>query len=239
MSPEFFSRWKFHQRAGIIALAVMQAFISCVLIKFNIFSIRGIVLAIYIAVYMAFIVAFKLSDLYSRNIPSLIRIDSILAAVVCMVMAIVLFFAEGASALIYAIFECVLTIAVYVLWMRLMKLWLKRQFCPREYVCVGDDDGNASELLELKRLDSSIFSTGKFFRSEDNQDITDYMKMFRIGIMVISKVSQDTYKNMLEICHKFNAMAFLTEKPGLQEYESSIREVHVGGRTLWLYLPQN
>ena len=46
-------------------------------------------------------------------------------------------------------------------------------------------------------------------------------------------------RNLLNICHKFNAMAFLTEKPQLPEYENSIREVYVGGRELWLYLPLN
>ena len=239
MSPEFYSRWKFHQKIGIFVLAVMQAFFSCVLISFNLFSIEGIVMIISFAIYMTFVVTLKLYDLYSRRVYDLIRVEAGVAIAIGLVASAVLFVQEGSSASIHAVFECLLTIVIYILWLNIMKFWLKRHFCPREYVCVGEGNDSTSELMDLNHLDRNIFSSGKYFKSDDLQGITGYMQLFKIGFMVIAHVSLDTYRNMLGICHNYKAMAFLTEKPLLPEYEGSIREVYIGGRKLWLYLPQN
>ena len=239
MSPEFYSRWKFHHKLGILMLAVMQAFFSYLFLRFNLLSIKGIVLTISVIIYMALIVGLKLCDLYSRNSYDLIRIEVLIAAALGLVSAIVLCITEGVGAIPFVIAECLLTIVIYVLWIHIMKLWLRRHFCPHQYVCVADDDNYSGDLMELDSLDGNIFSLGKYFNSEDDQDITDYMQLFRVGVMAIASVPLDTYINMLNICHKFNAMAFLTEKPQLPEYENSIREVYVGGRKLWLYLPLN
>ena len=239
MSPEFYSRWKFHHKLGILMLAVMQAFFSCLFLRFNLLSIKGIVLMVSYAIYMALIVMLKLYDLYSRNVYNLIRIEAALAAALGLASAAILGITEGVSAILFTIVECFLTIVIYVLWIRIMRLWLKRHFCPHQYVCVADDDNYSGDLMKLDTLDGNIFSSGKYFNSDDDQDITDYMQLFKVGVMAIANVPLDTYRNLLNICHKFNAMAFLTEKPQLPEYENSIREVYVGGRELWLYLPLN
>lgn len=239
MSPEFYSRWKFHHKIGILMLAVMQAFFSCLFLRFNIFSIKGIVLIVSIIIYMVLIVMLKLYDLYSKKTKVLIRKEAAVAAALGLGAAIVLSITEGVSVIPFVIVECLLTIVIYVLWTRIMRLWLKRHFCPHQYVCVADDDNYSGDLMKLDALDGNIFSSGKYFNSEDEQDITDYMQLFRVGVMAIASVPLDTYRNMLNICHKFNAMAFLTEKPQLPEYDNNIREVYVGGRKLWLYLPLN
>ena len=239
MSLEFYSRWRFHHKIGILMLAAMQAFFSCLFLRFNPFSIKGIVLIVSSIIYMALIVMLKLYDLYSRNSYNLIKTVALIAAALGLVAAVVLCITEGVSAIPFAIVECFLTIVIYVLWMRIMKLWLKRHFCPHQYVCVADDDNYSGDLMKLDSLDGNIFSSGRYFSSDDDQGITDYMQLFKVGIMAIASVPLDTYRNMLNICHKFNAMAFLTEKPQLPEYESSIREVYIGGRKLWLYLPLN
>lgn len=239
MSPEFYSRWKFHHKLGILMLAVMQAFFSCLFLRFNLLSIKGIVLMVSYAIYMALIVMLKLYDLYSRDVCNLIRIEAVLAAALGLASAVILCITEGVSAVPFVMVECLLTIILFVLWMHIMRLWLKRHFCPHQYVCVADDDNYSGDLMKLDALDGNIFSSGKYFNSEDEQDITDYMQLFRVGVMAIASVPLDTYRSMLSICQKFNAMAFLTEKPQLPEYERNIREVYVGGRKLWLYLPLN
>ena len=239
MSPEFYSRWKFHYKLGFLMLAVMQAFFSCLFLRFNLLSIKGAVLLLSFVVYMALIVTLKLHDLYSRNSYSLIKTEVLLVVALGLAFAVILCITEGVSAIPFVMVECLLTIIIYVLWMRIMRLWLKRHFCPHQYVCVADDDNYSGDFMELDSLDGNIFSSAKYFNSDDDQDITDYMQLFKVGIMAITSVSLDTYRNMLNICHKFNAMAFLTEKPQLPEYESSIREVYIGGRKLWLYLPLN
>ena len=239
MSPEFYSRWKFHHRLGIFMLAVMQAFFSCLFLRFNLISIKGAVLMLSFVIYMALIVGLKLYDLYSKNSYNLIKTEALIAVALGLASVVILCITDGVSAIPLVMAECLLTIVIYVLWMRIMRFWLKWDFCPHQYVCVADDDNYSGDLMELDSLDGNIFSSGKFFNSDDDQDITDYMQLFKVGIMAIARVPLDTYRNMLNICHKFNAMAFLTEKPQLPEYESNIREVYVGGRKLWLYLPLN
>ena len=239
MSPEFYSRWKFHHKLGILMLALMQAFFSCLFLRFNLISIKSAVLILSFGIYMALIVVLRLHDLYSRNSYNLIKTEALLAVALGLMSAAVLCITEGVSAIPFVIVEFLLTIVIYVLWMRIMRFWLKRHFCPHQYVCVADDDTYSGDLLELDSLDGNIFSSGRYFNSDDDQGITDYMQLFKVGIMTIANVPLDTYRKMLNICHKFNAMAFLTEKPQLPEYESNIREVYVGGRKLWLYLPLN
>ncbi len=218
-------------------LAAMQAFFSCLFIRFNLISAKGIVLAISFAIYMALIVVVKLYDLYSRKAKTLIRTEAVIAVALGVVAGIILQITEGASAIPFVILECLLTVIVYIIWMRIMKLWFKRHFCPHTYVCIGDNDYEIGGLMEMNRLDSNIFSSGKYFESGDEQGVIEYMELFKVGIMVLSDVSQDIYRNMLGICYRLNAMAFMIEKPQLPEYESSIREVYIGDRKLWLYLP--
>lgn len=220
-------------------LAVMQAFFSYLFLRFNLLSIKGAVLLLSFVVYMALIVTLKLHNLYSRNSYSLIKTEALLAVALGLAFAVILCITEGVSAIPFIMVECLLTIILYVLWMHIMRLWLRRHFCPHQYVCVADDNNYSGDLMKLDSLDGNIFSSGRFFNSDDDQGITDYMQLFKVGVMAIASVPLDTYRSMLSICQKFNAMAFLTEKPQLPEYESNIREVYVGGRKLWLYLPLN
>ena len=239
MSPEFYSRWRFHQKLGILVLTGMQAFVSFLFLKSNIASIKGLVLVIYIAVYIAMIVKLKLNDLYSRRACELVRAEAVLAISLGLITGIALSLVDVIGAVSFAIIEILTSIVIYICWLHFMKFWLRRHFCPHEYICVSDDDGSTDGFMELNQLDGNIFSAGRHFKSTDRESIIDYMGLFRVGIMAISKVSVDTYSNMLSICNRFNAMAFMTEKPQLPEYESNIREVYIGGRKLWLYLPQN
>ena len=239
MSPEFFNRWSFHQKIGILALLLMEALFSCLLIRFDLLSVQGFVLASYVAVYMALIVKLRLYDLYGKSKRDLIRLESALATALGVIAAIVMFIAEGAYSIPLVLCECLLTIATYVLWMNGMKRWIRREFGPHEYICVGNDDDSPEELMNLNKADGNIFSSGKYFKAVDGLEILDYMKLFRIGIMVITGLSADTCRDMLRICQRCNAMAFFVEKPNPAEYQGDIREVYIGGRKLWLYLPQN
>ena len=239
MSHEFFSRWKLHQKLGILVLAGIQAFFSYLLLGFDMSLIKGIVLLVCFAIYMTLIVILKLYDLYSRKSYELMGTQAVTAIALGLAAMLAMYIFEGAGSVTFVIVECLLTIVIYALWMLIMRLWFKRHFCPHEYVCVGDGDSDASELMKLEKLDGAVFSKGTYFKAADDKDISGYMEMFRVGIMVISKVNRDTCSNMLSICRRFNAMAFLAEKPELLEYESNIREVYIGGRKLWLYLPQN
>ena len=239
MSPEFFNRWSFHQKIGILALLLMEALFSYLLIRFDLLSVRGFVFTFYIAAYMVLIVMIRLYDLYGRSTSDLIRFEAILAAALGIIAAIALFIAEGTYSIPLALLESLLSIAIYLLWMIGMKRWIRREFGPHEYICVGNDDDSPEELMNLNKADGNIFSSGKYFKAADGLEILDYMKLFRIGIMVITGLSADTCRDMLRICQRCNAMAFFVEKPNLAEYQGDIREVYIGGRKLWMYLPQN
>ena len=93
MSPEFFYRWSFHQKIGILALLLMEALFSCLLIRFDLLSVRGFVFTFYIAAYMVLIVMIRLYDLYGRSTRDLIRFEAILAAALGIIAAIALFIA--------------------------------------------------------------------------------------------------------------------------------------------------
>ncbi len=237
MSPEFYSRWKFHQKLGTLVLTGMQAFFSFLFMKLNIASVKGIILVIYIAVYIAMIVKLRLNDLYSRRFRKLIRAEAVLAISLGLIVGIVSCLTGVIGAASFTIIEILASIIIYILWLFFMKFWLKRHFCPHTYVCIGDNHSGTGGLMEMDQLDGNIFSSGKYFDPGDEQGLIEYMELFKVGIMVLSDFSQDIYRNMLGICHRLNAMAFMIEKPQLPEYESNIREVYIGDRKLWLYLP--
>ena len=48
MNPELFNRWSFHQKIGNLALLLMEALFSCLLIRGDLLPVRGSVFASHI-----------------------------------------------------------------------------------------------------------------------------------------------------------------------------------------------